>query len=73
MSVMLRCFERKYPSRHNPCYLRRKSSLVIFVPMFFEDVLSLPPKCEIENLVGLVPIENYNHRDVWYRVVERIE
>ena len=29
--------------------------------MFLEDVLSLPPKCEIENLVGVVPIETCNH------------
>ena len=41
--------------------------------MFLKNVLSLPPKCEIENLVGLVPIENCNPRDVWYRVVEHIE
>jgi len=40
---------------------RRKSRLVSPLPMFLENVLSLSPKCEIENLVGLVPIENYNH------------
>jgi len=33
---------------------RRKSSLVSVVLVFLEDVLSLPPKCEIENLVGVV-------------------
>ena len=49
------------------------SSLVSYVPVFLEDVLSLPPKCEIENLVGLVPIENCNRRDIWYIVVERIQ
>jgi len=52
---------------------RRKSTLVSQVPMFLEYVLSLPPKCKIENLVGLVPIENCNRKDVWYRVVERME
>ena len=39
---------------------RRKSSLVSHVLVFLEDMLSLSPKREIENLVGLVPIENYN-------------
>ena len=52
---------------------RWKSSLVSVVLVFLEDVLSLPPKCKIENLVGLVPIENCNRKDVWYRVVERME
>ena len=32
--------------------------------MFLEDVLSLPPKCEIENHVGVVPIEICN-RSSW--------
>ena len=43
---------------------KRKSSIVNHVIVFLEDVLSLPPKFEIENLVGLVPIENCNHKDV---------
>jgi len=41
-----------------------KSSLVSHVPVFLMDVLSLSPKCEIENLVGLVSIENCN-RSSW--------
>ena len=40
---------------------RQKSSLVSVVLVFLEDVLSSPPKCEIENLVGVVPIETCNH------------
>ena len=52
---------------------RRKSSLLSHVLVFLEDMLSLPPKCEIENLVSLVAIENYNRRDVWHKVVECIE
>ena len=43
---------------------RRKSSLVSVVLVFLKDVLSLPPKCEIENLVGVVPIETCN-RSSW--------
>jgi len=52
---------------------RRKSSLVSPVPVFLEDMLSLPPKYEIENLIGLVTIKNCNSRDVWCRIVEHIE
>ena len=51
---------------------RRKSSLVSPVPVFLEDI-SLPPKYEIENLIGLVTIKNCNSRDVWCRIVEHIE
>jgi len=43
---------------------RRKSSLVSVVLVFLKDVLSLPPKCNIENLVGVVAIETYN-RTSW--------
>ena len=43
---------------------RLKSSLVSTILMFLEDVLSLQPKCEIENLVGVVPIETCN-RSSW--------
>ena len=43
---------------------RWKSSLVSFVLVFLEDVLSLPPKCEIKNLVGVVPIDTCN-RSSW--------
>ena len=39
---------------------RWKSILVSVILVFLEDALSLPPKCEIENLVGVVPIESYN-------------
>ena len=31
------------------------------VLVFLEDVFSLPPKCEIENLVGVVPTKTCNH------------
>ena len=29
--------------------------------MFLEDMLSLPSKCKIENLAGVVPIQTCNH------------
>ena len=32
--------------------------------MFLEDVLSLPPMCQIENLVGVVAIQTCN-RSSW--------
>jgi len=43
---------------------RWKSSLVSVVLVFLKDVPSLPPKCEIENLVGVVPVETCN-RSSW--------
>ena len=37
-----------------------KGKCRVLILEFLEDVLSLPPKCEIENLVGVVPIETCN-------------
>ena len=39
---------------------RWKSTLVSVVLVFLKHVLSLPPKCEIKNLVGVVLIETCN-------------
>ena len=43
---------------------RRNSSLVSVVLVLLKDVLSLQPKWEIENLVGVVLIETCN-RSFW--------
>jgi len=43
---------------------RQKSSLVSVVLVFLQDVFSLPPKCKVENVVGVVPIETCN-RSSW--------